>query len=75
MQTSPIHFDFEREWESKVGRKGGGPDDQPLRAPFPYFGGKARAAPEVWRRFGDVKNYVEPFFGGGAVLLDRKSVV
>ena len=53
------------------GRKGGGPKDQPLRSPFPYFGGKARAAPEVWRRFGDVKNYVEPFFGGGAVLLNR----
>jgi len=39
--------------------------------PFPYTGGKARAAAEVWRRFGDPKNYVEPFFGGGAVLLGR----
>ncbi len=53
------------------GRKGGGPKDQPFRSPFPYFGGKARVAPEVWRRFGDVKNSVEPFFGGGAVLLNR----
>ena len=40
-----------------------------LRAPFPYFGGKSRAAPLVWERFGAVVNYVEPFFGGGAVLL------
>lgn len=42
-----------------------------LRAPFPYFGGKSRIAAEVWRRFGDVPNYVEPFFGSGAVLLAR----
>lgn len=43
----------------------------PLRAPFPWFGGKSRAAPIVWRAFGDVANYVEPFFGSGAVLLGR----
>jgi site-specific DNA-adenine methylase len=42
-----------------------------LKAPFPYFGGKSRVAEEVWRRFGTVKNYVEPFFGSGAVLLRR----
>ena len=40
-----------------------------LRAPFPYFGGKSRAASLVWERFGTVVNYVEPFFGSGAVLL------
>lgn len=42
-----------------------------LDAPFPWFGGKRRVAAEVWRRFGAVKNYVEPFFGSGAVLLAR----
>jgi len=42
-----------------------------IRAPFPWFGGKSRVAAEVWRRFGDVDNYVEPFFGSGAVLLAR----
>lgn len=42
-----------------------------LRAPFPWFGGKSRVASIVWRRFGDVRNYVEPFFGSGAVLLAR----
>ncbi|HVL15548.1 MAG TPA: DNA adenine methylase [Gemmata sp.] len=42
-----------------------------IKAPFPYFGGKGRVAPDVWRRFGDVPNYVEPFFGSGAVLLSR----
>jgi len=41
------------------------------QAPFPWFGGKRRVAPEVWERFGDVPNYVEPFFGSGAVLLGR----
>jgi site-specific DNA-adenine methylase len=42
-----------------------------LKAPFPYFGGKSRVAAEVWRRFGDVPNMIEPFFGSGAVLLAR----
>ncbi|HEY7328064.1 MAG TPA: DNA adenine methylase [Gemmataceae bacterium] len=42
-----------------------------VKQPFPYFGGKSRVAGEVWRRFGDVKNYVEPFCGGAGVLLNR----
>ena len=42
-----------------------------MKAPFPWFGGKSRCADIVWARFGDVKNYVEPFFGSGAVLLAR----
>lgn len=42
-----------------------------LKAPFPYFGGKSRIASVVWQRFGRVRNYVEPFFGSGAVLLQR----
>ena len=45
-----------------------------LQAPFPYFGGKSRIAPLVWRLFGDCPNYVEPFFGSGAVLLSRPHV-
>lgn len=42
-----------------------------LRAPFPWFGGKSRAASLIWARFGDVPNYVEPFAGSLAVLLGR----
>ena len=42
-----------------------------LKAPFPWFGGKSRVANLVWDRFGNVPNYVEPFFGSGAVLLSR----
>lgn len=44
---------------------------QTLKAPFPWFGGKSKVADMVWQRFGDVPNYVEPFFGSGAVLLAR----
>jgi hypothetical protein len=29
----------------------------PLKAPFPYFGGKRTMASEVWRRFGTPKQY------------------
>lgn len=42
-----------------------------LKAPFVAFGGKSRVAAEVWRRFGVVKNYVEPFANSAAVLLAR----
>lgn len=42
-----------------------------LRAPFPWFGGKSRAAHLIWPRFGDVPNYIEPFVGSMAVLLAR----
>lgn len=42
-----------------------------LKAPFPWFGGKSRAADLVWDRFGNVPNYVEPFAGSLAVLLAR----
>jgi len=45
------------------------------KAPFPWFGGKARAASLIWERFGgDVPNYVEPFAGSLAVLLGRPGV-
>ena len=42
-----------------------------LKAPFPYFGGKHRAAPLVWDALGDPAGYVEPFAGSAAVLLAR----
>lgn len=40
-----------------------------IEAPFPWFGGKRRVAPVIWRAFGDVRNYVEPFF---AVLCSMR---
>lgn len=43
-----------------------------MRCPWPWPGGKRRVADVVWRAFGpDVPNYIEPFFGSGAVLLGR----
>jgi hypothetical protein len=45
-----------------------------LRAPFPWFGGKSSNADVIWKRLGDVTNYVEPFFGSGAVLLARPHI-
>ena len=41
------------------------------KPPFPWFGGKSPVADVVWAAIGDVKNYVEPFFGSGAVLFLR----
>jgi hypothetical protein len=43
-----------------------------LQAPFPWFGGKRTVAGDIWARLGDPVNYVEPFFGSGAVLLNRQ---
>ena len=40
-----------------------------MKAPFPYFGGKSKAAPQVWQAFGAVDNYVEAFAGSAAMLL------
>jgi len=42
-----------------------------LAAPFPYFGGKRRAAARIWQALGDPAGYVEPFAGSAAVLLAR----
>ena len=42
-----------------------------LKAPFPWFGGKSRAASLIWARLGDCRNYIEPFAGSLAVLLGR----
>ena len=44
-----------------------------IKAPFPYFGGKSLVAAEVWKRFGQLNNYIEPFCGSLAVLLGRPS--
>ena len=44
------------------------------KAPFPWFGGKSKAAPLVWDLLGDVEHYVEPFAGSLAVLLNRPHV-
>jgi hypothetical protein len=41
------------------------------KTPWPWFGGKADAAPHVWDALGDVEHYVEPFAGSLAVLLRR----
>lgn len=46
----------------------------PLSAPFPWFGGKRRAAAKIWAALGDVGGYVEPFAGSAAVLLARPQV-
>lgn len=43
----------------------------PLRAPFPWFGGKSRAAHLVWAAMGDVGAYCAPFAGSLAVELAR----
>ncbi len=45
--------------------------DADLSAPFPYFGGKRRAAALLWERLGDVTNYVAPLGGSFADGLAR----
>src|ERR1035437_5642862 len=43
----------------------------PIKAPFPYFGGKSAVSRAVWQRFGQPDTYIEPFAGSLAVLLGR----
>lgn len=42
-----------------------------LTAPFPYFGGKSRAAELAWSLLGSPRTYLEPFMGSLAMLLAR----
>lgn len=42
-----------------------------VKTPFPWFGGKSEAAPQVWAALGDPAHYVEPFAGSLAVLMRR----
>ncbi len=44
------------------------------KAPFPFFGGKSSIANVVWQYLGDCHMYIEPFFGSGAVLLNRPNI-
>lgn len=47
----------------------------PLKAPFPYPGGKSIVADRIWTAFGaDINNYVEAFAGSLAVLLRAPAV-
>lgn len=43
----------------------------PLKAPYPWPGGKSDAAPLIWSYLGDCPNTVEPFAGSAALLLSR----
>jgi site-specific DNA-adenine methylase len=45
--------------------------DDRLRSPYPFFGTKKKVADDLWRLFGDVRRYVEPFLGSAAMLLAR----
>jgi len=47
------------------------PATERIHPPYIWFGGKRKVAPQVWAALGDVDNYIEPFFGGGAVWLLR----
>ena len=42
-----------------------------LKSPYPWFGGKSTIANMVWSRFGEVRNFVDPFAGSMAMLLGR----
>ena len=44
---------------------------KPMQSPFVWFCGKRKVAHIVWEALGNVDHFVEPFFGSGAVLLNR----
>jgi DNA adenine methylase len=45
-----------------------------IKSLFPYFGSKKRVAKDVWSRFGEIENFVEPFAGSLAILLGNPSI-
>src|SRR5258708_37271246 len=55
-----------------MSNKGGvGKGGLQLKPPFPYYGGKQTVSHVVWQRFGNIANFIDPFFGAGSVLLGR----
>lgn len=40
-----------------------------IQSAFPYFGRKAKVAELVWSKFGNCKNFVDPFMGSNSILL------
>lgn len=40
-------------------------------SPYPYFGGKRTVAADIWKRLGDCRNFIDPFLGSNAVMLNR----
>lgn len=48
--------------------------NEKIKSPYPFFGGKSKVAPIIWKGLGQVSNYVEPFAGSLAVLLANPSV-
>lgn len=42
-----------------------------MKAPFPYFGGKMRLAPQIADLLGPHRVYLEPYAGSGAVLFAK----
>lgn len=45
-----------------------------LRAPYSYFGSKARVAKVIWQGLGELSNYVEPFCGSLSILLSNPKI-
>jgi hypothetical protein len=45
-----------------------------IKSPYPYFGSKRRIVKDIWARFGDIENYVEPFAGSLSVLLGNPNI-
>lgn len=48
--------------------------DALVKPPYPYFGSKKRVIKDVWQRFGEIENFIEPFAGSMAVMLGNPSI-
>jgi DNA adenine methylase len=48
--------------------------NKPPKIPFSYFGSKRSVAPIIWQGLGQVANYIEPFAGSLAVLLNNPHI-
>jgi len=45
-----------------------------IKSPYPYFGSKKRVIKDVWDRFGEIENFIEPFAGSLAVMLGNPNI-
>ena len=45
-----------------------------IKSPYSYFGSKKKVVNDIWARFGNVENYIEPFAGSLSVLLGNPNI-
>jgi DNA adenine methylase len=71
-QKIALHFCHPQNFEKKIMKKHTTAEQKPLlKTPITYYGGKQNMLREILPKIPEHHTYIEPFFGGGAVLFGK----